>query len=87
MASRNASFHERGIFGTLFAPLKWVLGASLLVLTLTLAAWIVDWILVFKVWPDGAARLQEILDADLDRLALLGDSYPALPRMAAGTAI
>ena len=86
MASRNASFHERGIFGTLFAPLKWVLGASLLVLTLTLAAWIVDWILVFKVWPDGPARLQEILDADLDRLALLGDSYPALPRIAAGTA-
>ena len=86
MASRNASFHERGIFGALFAPLKWVFGMSLLLLVLVLSAWIIDWIFVFKVWPDGAATLQRILDGDLGRAVRLGDSYSDLPRLAAATA-
>lgn len=86
MASRNASFHERGIWGALFAPVKWVLGVSLLLLTLILVAWIIDWIFVFEVWPDGVASLQRILDDDLGRAARLGDSYSELPRIAAGTA-
>lgn len=86
MASRNASFHERGILGALFAPVKWLFGASLLLLALILAAWIIDWIFVFKVWPDGVASLQRMLDEDLGRAARLGDSYSELPRIAAGTA-
>lgn len=86
MASRNASFHEGGVWGALFAPVKWVLGVSVLLLTLILVAWIIDWILVFKVWPDGVASLQRILDEDLGRAARLGDSYSELPRIAAGTA-
>ena len=86
MASRNASFHEGGIWGALFAPVKWVLGVSLLLLTLILVAWIIDWIFVFKVWPDGVASLQRILEEDLGRAARLGDSYSELPPIAAGTA-
>ena len=85
MASRNASFHERGIFGALFAPLKWFFGMSLLLLALILAAWVIDWVFVFKVWPDGVGKLQSILSADLDRAAQLGESYSDLPRIAAGT--
>lgn len=69
MASRNASFHERGITGTLFAPLKLFFGASLLLLALILAAWIIDWVFVFQVWPDGMTRLQNILAKDLARAA------------------
>ena len=86
MASRNASFHEQGIFGALLAPVKWIFGVSLLLLTLILAAWVIDWVFVFKVWPEGVARLQSILDEDLYRAAQLGDSYNQLPRVAAGTA-
>ncbi|HXV32171.1 MAG TPA: DUF4400 domain-containing protein [Sinorhizobium sp.] len=72
--------------GLLFAPLKWFLGMSLLLLTLILAAWIVDWFFVFKVWPDGMAHLQSLLDEDLGRVARLGHTYSDLPRIAAGTA-
>lgn len=86
MASRDVSFHERGIMGLFFAPLKWFFGLSLLLLALILAAWITDWVFVFKVWPDGVAKLQSILDDELARVARLGDSYGALPSMAAGTA-
>lgn len=86
MAFRNASFHEQGIFGALLAPVKWIFGVSLLLLALILAVWIIDWIFVFKVWPEGVARLQSILDEDLYRAAQLGDSYSELPRIAAGTA-
>lgn len=69
MASRNASFHEGGITGALLAPLKLFFGALLVLLALILAAWIVDWIFVFHVWPDGVARLQTILAEDLARSA------------------
>ena len=72
--------------GALFAPLKWFLGASLLLLALILAAWIIAWIFVFKVWPDGVAQLQSILEQDLARAFELGDAYGELPRLATGTA-
>lgn len=72
--------------GALFAPLKLFLGASLLLLGLILAAWIIDWVFVFKVWPDGVARLENILEEELNRAARLGDSYSELPRAAAGMA-
>lgn len=86
MASRNASFHESGILGALFAPVKWISGLSLLLLTLILAAWIINWIFVFKVWPDGVVSLQRILGEELGRAARLGDAYGELPRFAAATA-
>lgn len=74
MASRNASFHERGIAGALFAPLKLFFGALLLFLGLILSAWIIDWTFVFQVWPDGVARLQSILAEDLARVAQIRGS-------------
>lgn len=72
--------------GALFAPLKWFLATSLLFLALILAAWIIDWIFVFKVWPDGVARLQSILEQDLARAGELGGPYGALRRFATTTA-
>ena len=86
MASRESSFHERGIAGALFAPLKWSFGGLLVLLALILAAWIIDWVFVFKVWPDGLERLQSLLDEDLARAARLWDSYSEFPRFAAATA-
>lgn len=47
----------------------------MLLLALILAAWIVDWIFVFKIWPSGLGRLQAILTEDLVRTARLGDRY------------
>jgi len=67
MASRNASFHDGVVAGTLLAPLKFLFVLSLTFVGILLAAWIVDWIFVFKVWPEGVARLKSILDADLRR--------------------
>lgn len=86
MVSRKASFHERGIAGALFAPLKWFFGALFVLLALIFAAWIIDWVFVFKVWPDGLERLQGLLDEDLARAVRLWDSYGEFPRFAAATA-
>jgi integrating conjugative element membrane protein (TIGR03747 family) len=72
--------------GLLFAPLRWFLGVSFLLLALILAAWIIDWLFVFKIWPDGVAQLQGILDEDLARIARSGHTYGDLPGIAAGTA-
>lgn len=72
--------------GLMFAPLKWFFGVSLLLLALILAAWIVDWVFVFKVWPDGVNRLQSVLDHDLERMAGFGGSYSTLPALATGAA-
>ena len=75
MASRNATFYETGVSGALFAPLRWVFYLLMLSLALILAAWIVDWVFVFRVWPDGLAKLQAILTDDLARTARLGSEY------------
>jgi len=86
LASRNASFHERGIAGALFAPLKWFFGGLFVLLALVLAAWIIDWVFVFKVWPDGLEQLQGLLDEDLATAARLWSSYSEFPSFAAATA-
>ena len=86
LASRNASFHEQGIAGALLAPLKWFCVSVLVVLGLILAAWIIDWIFVFNVWPEGVVRLQSILDQDLARTTQMECWCNDLPKLAAGTA-
>lgn len=86
MDSRNAAFHDRGIAGILLAPVKWVCLSAALLLGLMLAAWIIDWIFVFRVWPEGLERLQSILTEDLAQLQHLGCWCDDLPRLAAGTA-
>lgn len=68
------------------APLKWLCVSVLLVLGLILAAWIVDWIFVFKVWPEGVASLQSILDQDLARTTRIECWYHDLPKLAAASA-
>ena len=86
MASRNATFYSSGFSGALFAPLKWVVYVLMLLLALILAAWIVDWIFVFRVWPDGLDRLQTILTDDLARTARLGGEYYDVTQFAMRTA-
>lgn len=86
MASRNASFHEGGIVGALLAPLKFVVALVLTFVGITLAAWIVDWIFVFKVWPDGIDRLRSILAADLARARDLAQWQGGVPGVVTGTA-
>ena len=86
MASRNATFYETGVSGALFAPLRWVFYLLMLLLALILAAWIVDWVFVFKVWPDGFAKLQAILSGDLARTARLGSEYYDVTQFAMRTA-
>lgn len=85
MSSRNSSFHDQGIAGILLAPLKRLSISVLLLLGLLLVAWIIDWAFVFKVWPEGLDRLQEILAEDLARLNRL-NCWCDFPRTAAGTA-
>ena len=58
----------------------------LLLLGLLLAAWIIDWIFVFKVWAEGLERLQSILGEDLARAERLECWCDDLPSLAAGTA-
>jgi integrating conjugative element membrane protein (TIGR03747 family) len=65
--SRSARFREQGLGGALLAPLAGVIYAIALVLGLLIAAWCVDWIFVFHVWPDGIERLRAILGEDLAR--------------------
>ena len=86
MASRNASFHETGLGGALLAPLKFLFVVVLIVALITLAAWSVDWLWVFKVWPDGADRLKLILAADLERASRLAQWQGLLPDVVAGSA-
>jgi len=86
LASRNASFHEGGIAGALLAPLKFVFALVLTFVGMTLAAWIVDWTFVFKVWPDGLDRLKGILAADLSLARDLAEWQGGVPGAVAGTA-
>ena len=86
MASRNATFYESGVSGALFAPLRWIFYVLMLLLAVILAAWIVDWIFVFKVWPDSLVRLQAILSEDLARTTRLGGEYYDVRQFAMRTA-
>ncbi len=86
MASRNASFHEQGVAGVLLAPLKWACLSAALLLGLILAAWIIDWVLVFQVWPDGIARLQGILNRELAWTYTVECWCGDLPKLARATA-
>jgi len=86
LASRNASFHESGIAGALLAPLKFAFALLLTFVGITLAAWIVDWIFVFKVWPEGIDRLRSILSADLAHARELAAWQGAVLGAVTGTA-
>ena len=67
MASGNASFHEGVVVSAFKAPLTWIMTVTLVALALLMLVWVVNWIFVFRVWPDGVAQLQRILTADFER--------------------
>jgi integrating conjugative element membrane protein (TIGR03747 family) len=86
LASRNASFHEGVFAGALLAPLKIGFLLILGLLGIVVAAWIVDWSFVFKVWPDGIDRLKGILAADLARGIELAEWQGGVSKAVTGTA-
>jgi len=49
----------------LLSPLKLAFSLALGLVALLLCAWIVDWVFVFEVWPQGIERLRELLAHDL----------------------
>ena len=86
MASRNAQFRERGIGAALVAPLVRLAWAAAVLVGLLVAAWCVDGVFVFHVWPEGVEHLRAILAEDLARVAKLGGDNPLLSEVAIGTA-
>jgi integrating conjugative element membrane protein (TIGR03747 family) len=86
VTSRNATFYESGVSGALLAPLRWVFYVLMMLLALIFAAWVVDWVFVFRVWPNDLARLQAILSEDLARTARLGNEYYDVTQFAMRTA-
>lgn len=86
MASRNAQFRERGIGAALVAPLVRLACAAAVLMGLLLAAWCVDGVFVFHVWPEGVEHLRAILAEDLARVAQLGGDNLLLTEVAIGTA-
>lgn len=65
MASRNASFHDGVLAGVLLGPFKLALVVAMGSVAILVLSWIVDWVFVLKVWPEGVQRLRSILAADL----------------------
>ena len=86
MASTNTSFHDHGVAGILFAPLKWCFIMMLLLLTLLVTTWIVDWILVTRVWQEGVAHLQRSLAVEVARAERIGEIWSAYPAFARAVA-
>ena len=71
MGNRNVGFHEGVLASVVLGPLKLALTLGLLLLAVLLIAWCVDWVFVFKVWPDGIDRLRGLLaDGLADGVAL-----------------
>ncbi|MBU0752300.1 MAG: DUF4400 domain-containing protein [Gammaproteobacteria bacterium] len=86
MASRNAAFHEGVFAGALLAPLKIAFMLILGLVGILAVAWIVDWIFVFKVWPEGVDRLKDILAVDLARTLELAEWQGGVQSVVTGTA-
>lgn len=86
MASRNVSFHEGVVAGALLAPLKLAFLLIFGLVGIVVAAWIVDWVFVFKVWPEGVGRLKGILAADLVRAIELAEWQNGVSKAVTGAA-
>lgn len=67
-------------------PLKFVFVLALVILGINLMAWIVDWVCVFKLWPEGVERLKQILAADFSRACELADGQGGGAGMVTGMA-
>ena len=86
MASTNTSFHEHGVAGILFEPIKWCFIMALLLSALLVTTWVVDWILVTRVWPDGAVNLRRSLMLEVARAERIGEIWSAYPAFARAVA-
>jgi len=64
VSSRNAAFHDGALAGVLLSPLKLAFSLALGLVAILLCAWIVDWVFVFMVWPQGIERLRDLLAHD-----------------------
>jgi len=84
LTSRSAQFRERGIGAALVAPLVRIVWAALVTGGLMVAAWCIDAVFVFHVWPEGIDALRGILAEDLGRATQLGGEGSLLARLAAG---
>ena len=70
----------------LLAPLKLVFALALAFVGILLAAWIVDWVFVFRVWPDGVAQLKSIFAFHLVHGVELAAWQGGAPGAVTGTA-
>lgn len=86
MASRNASFHDGVLAGVVFGPLKFAFALTLALVAILVLAWTIDWVFVFKVWPEGIERLSSILAVDLARGIDLATRQGGAPDTISGTA-
>lgn len=86
MASRNVAFHEHGIAGAMLGPLKFLFVMTLVIFGINLMAWIVDWVCVYKLWPEGVERLKHILADDMAHALELADGQGGWSGMVTGTA-
>ena len=73
MASRNASFREDVFVAALMRPLRLAIWVGGIFLGLLVAAWVVDAVLVFHVWPEGIGHLREVLSRDVAHLGVLAE--------------
>ena len=79
MASKGSSFHDGVFSAVLLFPVRFFFLSALTAMGLVLAAWTIEWIFVFKVWPSGIDRLKEILAEDLARALNLAARRHELP--------
>ena len=84
MASRNASYREGVIAGAVLGPFKFVLEVMVALVTVLLLAWTIDWIMVFKVWPEGIERLKSVLAADVTQGVNLAAGQGLAPGIVVG---
>lgn len=71
MASRNASFREDVFVAALMRPLRLAIWSGGIFVGLLVAAWVVDALFVFHVWPDGIGHLRQVLVQDVEDLGVL----------------
>ena len=65
VGSRKSSFHEGQLADVLLIPFRLLFALSLGLAGVLAFTWVVDWIFMSQVWPDGLDRLRDLLAADL----------------------
>lgn len=84
VTSRSAQFRELGIGAALLAPIVRIGWAAFVTAGLMAAAWCIDAVFVFRIWPEGIEALRAVLVEDLERAKQLGGEASSLARPAVG---